>query len=188
MQSNFTKTLLTGVCALALVVSPIFTFEAHAATDGTLGATSTGSLNINVTKDARVKISGLSDLQKVSWVDTDGDVVLREDFCVYSTRAGGGYKVNPSGSGIANAFTIANGANLLPYSLKWNDGGASLGEPVVGLIANTLSPSFANASTGSISCGGGTTARLEVKILSTNMAAAVDGAYAGTLTLIVSPS
>ena len=190
MRQDFNKKLLATVCTLALAIGPVLNpYEAYAAVQGTAGATSTGSIDIKVTKSARVKISGLQDLQLAAWEANNGDVVLSEDFCVYSTRAQGGYKVNAQGSGAANAFSLANGANSLPYSLKWNDGGAgALSDPTVALTPNSLSAAFQGASTVSPECTGGDTARLEVRVTAAQMASAVDGEYAGTLTLIVSPS
>jgi hypothetical protein len=190
MRNDFHKKLLATVCTLALVISPALNpYEAQAATQGTAGSTSTGSIDIKVKKDARVKISGLTDLQQASWEASNGDVVLTEDFCVYSTRALGGYKVNAQGSGSANAFALANGTDTLPYSVKWNDGGAgALAAPTVALTPNSLSSVFQHASTVDPGCSGGNTARLEVRVTAAQMASAVDGEYAGTLTLIVSPS
>jgi hypothetical protein len=191
MRNEITTTkLLASVCVVALATASMAPMgTAQAATQGTLGATSTGDLNISVKKDARVKISGLTDLSQASWEDGNPDVVLSDDLCVYSTRASGGYKITANGSGPANAFEIASGANVLPYALKWNDGGqGALATPTVSLSPNTLSAAFANASTTSPNCATGETARLQVSITAAAMAAAVDGTYTGVLTLIVSPS
>lgn len=187
MRNETTKKLLATVCVVALAAAPMMTvYKAQAATDGTLGATSTGLLNLSVTKDARVKISDLGDLTRSAWEEGNGDVNLSDTVCVYSTRANGGYKVNPQGSGAASAFTLANGSNLMPYAVAWAD---SASGTAAALSANTLSAAFQNASTSSPTCiGGGNNARLDVKITAAAMTAAVDGTYNGVLTLIVSPS
>ena len=191
MRNETTTTkLLASVCVVALATASMATMGvAQAATQGTLGATSTGSLDISVKKDARVKISGLDNLIRTAWEDGNGDVVLEDDLCVYSTRVGGAYKITANGSGAASAFEIASGANILPYALKWNAGGlGALATPTISLSPNTLSAAFANASTTSPNCASGETARLQVSIGAAAMAAAVDGTYTGVLTLIVSPS
>jgi hypothetical protein len=188
-ETTMTK-LLASVCVVALAAAPMMTvYKAQAATQGSLGATSTGSLDLSVKKDARVKISGLLDLTRAAWEDGNGDVILEDDLCVYSTKAGGGYKITANGSGAASAFEVASGTNILAYALKWNAGGqGALATPTVSLSPNTLSAAFANASTTSPNCASGDTARLQVSIGATAMAAAVDGTYTGVLTLIVSPS
>lgn len=160
-----------------------------AATQGNLAAISNGSVAISVKKDTRVKVSGLNDLIQEAWEDGNGDVVLTNDVCIYSTRAMGGYKIAPTGSGASNAFTLSNGTSTLPYELKWHDGGeGNLGTPTTSLAANTVSSNFQHASTASPNCSAGKTARMEVRIGATNMSAASDGIYTGILTLIVSPS
>jgi hypothetical protein len=186
-EATTTNKLLASVCVVALATAPMMTiYKAEAATQGSLGATSTGSLNLSVKKDARVKISDLNDLSQNAWDEGQGDVVLTDNVCVYSTRANGAYKVTANGSGAANAFTLANGANIMPYALKWADSVAGAGEA---LTANALSTAFANANRSDPNCTvGGNNAKLEVKISAADMTAAIDGTYTGVLTLIVSPS
>ena len=162
---------------------------ASAATQGTLGATSTGSITITVTKTARAKISNLNDLTLSAWEEGNGNVQLTDDVCVYSTRPNGGYKIRADGNGNNNAFTLANGANLLPYTLSWNSGGVGgLSNTGTMLTAGTTSGAFTKASTISPTCSGGDNARLIIDIAAQSMMAAVEGSYVGVLTLIVSPN
>jgi hypothetical protein len=185
-QSQIVLTLLFTAIIGHACLAPHFSF---AATQGSLAATSSGSVAISVKKDVRVKVSSLSDLTQDAWEDGNGDVVLTNDVCIYSTRAMGGYKVAPLGSGANNAFTLSNGANTLAYELKWQDGGeGNLSAPTTSLTANTVSSNFQHASTTSPNCSAGKTARMEVRIGANNMSAASDGIYTGVLTLIVSPS
>jgi hypothetical protein len=188
MTFNTHKLLLATMLAtsfLALSLTP----QSFAATQGTLGATSSGSVAISITKTARARISNLNDLTLPAWEEGSGAVNLTDDVCVYSTRPNGSYRVTASGSGGSNAFSLANGANLLNYSVTWNAGG-------VGALANTgttlttgvASAAFNNASTTSPTCTAGDTARLIVGVSALAMTSAVEGSYVGTLTLLVAPN
>ncbi|MBL0319706.1 MAG: hypothetical protein IPP74_10540 [Alphaproteobacteria bacterium] len=176
---------------LALLATIVSASQVEAATQGTLGATSTGSLTISVTKPARVKISGLTDLTLASWVDGDGAVTLTNDVCVYSTRPSGAYTVKATGSGTASAFTLSASAVTLPYTVTWNSGGVgALANTGTALTANVTSGTLNNAATDNSNCAGttpGNTARIIVGITNANMQAISDGVYTGTLTLLVSP-
>ena len=177
-----------------MVLAGFFASPSYSATQGTLGPTSVGSVTIRVTKPARARITNLSDLTIESWVPGDGDQILTDDICVYSTRPSGGYTIKATGSGSNSAFTLSGGAEMSPleYQVKWNSGG-------VGKLTNTgntLSPNVTsgalfNAATDSSTCTGtnpGDTARLIVEISSASLDAAKDGTYTGTLTLLVTPN
>lgn len=165
---------------------------AHSATQGTLGSTSTGSVDISVTKPALARISNLSDLVVPVWVPGSGDVILTTDACVYSTRPMGGYTVKATGNGRRGGFTLQNNRYLLPYSVAWNDGGVGeLTNTGSRLLAGITSKKFINASTDSSSCNGsnpGPTARLIVTIGESDLDSMKDGTYTGTITLLVTPN
>ena len=165
---------------------------AFAATQGTLGATSTGTVNISITKSVQAQISDLSDMTLSNWSVGDSAVTLFSNACIYSST--GSYKVTATGSGSANAFTVASGANTVPYTVTWNAGGAgNLANTGTSLSTNVQSASFSNASTASANCSGGgssnDTARVVVNITQANMNAAASSstAYTGTLTMLISP-
>ena len=179
--------------ALYLTIGSTFlSSSAMAAVQGELGTTSQGSLDLRVSKPARARISDLNDLTLASWVTGDGDVKLKDDVCVYSSKAQGGYTIKASGSGAESAFTLANGSEILPYSVAWNSGGVgNLTDTGTNLASNETSPRLTGASRDSSSCNGqnpGPTARLVVSMLETDMDAAIDGTYDGTLTLLVTPN
>jgi hypothetical protein len=183
--------LLKHVVCFAMV-STMAVSDVMAATQGSLGETSTGSLDISVSKPARVRISDLNDLTLASWVTGDGAVSLKDDVCVYSSKAQGGYTVKATGSGAGSAFTLANGDSVLPYSVTWNSGGVgALADTGTQLVSNVTSAKMTGAARDSSSCTGSTpgpTARIIVGMLATDMDAAVDGTYNGTLTLLVTPN
>jgi hypothetical protein len=177
----------------AVLIATFVAGEAHAAVQGSLGATSTGSVDILVKKPARVRISNLQDLTVNQWVDGDGPVQLTNDVCVYSTRPNGGYKITAHGDGTGNAFTIKDAANdIMPYTVAWNSAGVgALSNTGAALTTGTQSAALTHAATDSSTCAGatpGATARLIVNIAEASMVAATDGDYAGTLTMLVTPN
>src|SRR6185312_11899402 len=103
---------LLTCCALSLPGVAI------AATQGTLGSTSTGSVSISATVPGRVQISGLTDIA-FGTVDPTSAASQSENVCVWSNTSGRGYQVTATGSGASNAFTLTDGTNTLPYSVEW---------------------------------------------------------------------
>ena len=173
---------LPAVClAASLMHSP-----AMAATQGSLGATSTGSVSIGASVPSRVRLTALTD---VSFANQDPATPASnaQNVCVWSNTSTKGYNVTASGSGAGNAFTLANGALTVPYSVEW---AASSGQ--ISGTALTSGSAFSGltstATNASCSSGAASTASLIVKIATTDlqgMQAAT--AYTGTLTLVVAP-
>jgi hypothetical protein len=184
---------LTLLALTAMLLSDAVSTPTLAATQGLLGATSTGSINITVTKAQLARITGLVDMTLNNWQEGQGNVELTNDVCVYSTRPNGGYTIKASGSGAGGAFTLSAGtASTLAYTVGWNAGGVgALTGTATPLFANTISTGMTRAATDSSTCNGthpGPTARLFVNITSTVMSTASDGSYTGTLTLLVTPN
>ncbi len=180
------KSAIPALCVLATG------FSANAATQGTLGTTSTGSANISITKSVQAQITDLSDMTLANWSIGQGAVTLYSNVCIYSST--GNYKVTATGSGTSNAFTIASGTNTIPYSVTWNSGGAGgLANTGTTLTSGVQSAAFNNATLASATCNGGgasnDTARVVVGVASTDMTAAASSntPYTGTLTMLVTP-
>ena len=182
---SITKLAMVAFTATLLVEAAIN--PALAVTQGTRGATSTGSVNITVAKASQARISGLSDLTLPGYSIGDGNKTLSTTACVYST--GGSYTVKATGSGGSNAFTLASGANTIPYTIVWNSGGVgALGTTGMGLTTNVTSATLLHAATDSATCAGaapGPTAQVNVNISGANLDAAPAGTFTGTLTLLV---
>lgn len=160
---------------------------AQASTQGSLGATSTGSVNINASVPARVRISGLTDVDLTN-VDPSVNALAAQNICVWSNTAARGYRVTATGSGAANAFTLASGAlPVVPYSVEWagtsgQTSGASL-TTATALTGQTSSATNANCSSGPPS-----SASLIVKIGAADLQAMpASTTFSGTLTLVVAP-
>jgi hypothetical protein len=165
---------------------------AQAATQGTPGTTSTGTVVINASIAARVRISNLSDL---TFADSDFAPIIgtgnsaqkTENVCAWSNNADRSYFISASGSGAANAFTLASAANpVVPYSVSWaQTSGQTTG---TALTAATKSSKFISTATAA-SCGGGSSATLLVAITGADAEAMLAGAaYTGTLTLLMTPT
>jgi len=168
------------------VVAMLMPGTAFAATQGTLGATSTGSISIGASIPNRVQISKLTD---VSFTNQDPSVNASnaQSVCVWSNTSTKGYNVTATGSGTASAFTLANGALTVPYSVEW--AGSSAQSSGSALTAGTALTGLTSTAT-NMNCASGpaTSASLIVKISSANlqtMQAATT--YTGTLTLVVAP-
>jgi hypothetical protein len=187
--SSFTQKL----CRAALLASILLSTTAEAATQGSLGNTSTGSANISVTKSVQAQITDLSDMTLANWTVGSGAVTLYSNACIYSST--GNYQVTATGSGLLGAYTISSGIlTAIPYTVAWNAGGAgSLASTGTALTAGLQSGEFSNANNGNATCSGGgsanDTARVIVSISSAAMTAATSSntAYTGTLTLVVAP-
>ena len=159
---------------------------ANAATQGSLGTTSTGTVGVSVSVPNRVQISGLTD---VAFTNQDPGVAASnaQNVCEWSNTSTRGYNVTASGSGTAGAFTLANASLTVPYSVEWaGSSGASSGTALASGTALTGLTSTATNAT--CSAGAASTASLIVKIASSNLQSMqASTSYTGTLTLVVAP-
>lgn len=182
MFNRFCKLLMAGAAASLLLVEP-----AVASTQGSFGATSTGSLTINASVPGRVRISGLSDITFAS-VDPTAEATDAQDVCVWSNTNTRGYSITATGSGAAGAFTLASGAlPVVPYSVEWAPSSGQTGG--TGLSAATpLTGQTSTAINSDCSAGPPSSASLIVSIGSSTLQSMSAGvAYNGTLTLVVAP-
>lgn len=171
---------LAAIGSCSMMASP-----ALAATQGTLGATSTGSVSITASVPNRARISGLSDITFASQ-DPNTAASSAQNVCVWSNTATKGYTITASGSGTANAFTLANGSLTVPYSVQW---AASTGQTTgTALTAATASAGLVSAATQQSCSSGPLSASLIVNIATTDLGAMQSQTnYTGTLTLLVTP-
>lgn len=174
-------------CGSIFAAAILLSAPALAATQGSLGATSTGSVVITASVPNRVQITGLSDISFAN-ADPSATATSAQNVCVWSNTATRGYTITGSGSGSAGAFTLASAnQSAIPYAVEWNDStsqttGTSLtsGTALAGLTSTATSPICASGATSAAS--------LVVKIGSSDLQKMVAGAsYTGTLTLLVAP-
>lgn len=182
MVNHSSRTLITAAAASLLLPGP-----ALAATQGSFGPTSTGSVTINASVPGRVRISGLSDVTFAS-VDPSVTASNAQNVCVWSNTSTRGYSITATGSGAANAFTLVSGAlPAVPYTVQWAaTSGQSSGTSLASGTALTAQTSTAiNAD---CSAGPSASASLVVSIAPATLQSMTAGVtYNGTLTLVVAP-
>lgn len=182
MYQNFKIAAIAGLAAWALLAEP-----ALASTQGSFGATSTGSVTINASVPGRVRISGLSDVT-FSSVDPSVNASDAQNVCVWSNTSTRGYTITATGSGAANAFTLASGAlPAVPYTVQWaSSSGQSSGTSLT--AGSALTGQTSSATNSDCSAGPAASASLVVSIGSSTLQSMNAGVtYNGTLTLVVAP-
>jgi len=175
------RLMLGAALAGALAGSP-----ALAATQGTLGATSTGTVTITASVPNRARITGLTDVTFASQ-DPNTAASSAQNVCVWSNTATKAYTITASGSGTANAFTLSNGSSTAAYSVEW---AATSGQTSgTALTAATASASLTSGAVNQ-TCSSAPTASatLLVKMATVDLGTMSAGSnYTGTLTLLVTP-
>jgi hypothetical protein len=171
---------------LACMATTLGDASAFAATQGSLGSTSTGTVSIGASVPNRVQISGLTD---VSFANQDPSTAAAsaQNVCVWSNTSTKGYNVTATGSGAASAFTLANGALTVPYSVEWAGTSGQSSGTALG-VGSALTGLTSTATNATCSSGAASSASLIVKITAPSlqsMQAATN--YTGVLTLVVAP-
>jgi len=177
MEKFGLKSFLAGAALVGMALSGVAT----AATDGQLGTTSTGNLNVTLGVPDMVKITDLDDINLGTF--SGANMTGADDVCVYHNGAAT-YNVTISGTGAGGAFALkdASGLNTIPFSVTYGDGSSvQVATPSV-VLTNRQ-----NASTTSVSCNSGTNATLSVNVLAVDAAASPVGTYNETVTLLVAP-
>lgn len=153
----------------------------HAATQGTLGATSTGSFVIDVTLQDLVQISSLDDLSLGTYSGT-GNATGSEAFCVYRNGTGQ-YTATVTGTynaGAGTGFSVYSAGNTMAYTVTYNGNAILHGGTTITELGNTSVQD----------CGGlnvGNNATIGVTIPQATLQAAPTGTYTGTVTILISP-
>ena len=175
------KTKLSLISTICLVFPSIVV---AALTQGSLGTTSTGTVDITITKTAGVQITDLANFTFGSV--TAAPAAINDDICVFSNNSGGYSITATSTNASGTTFRLNDGSTgYINYSVKWNDVAGTTGSTSLGSGTNLTTQSGANAV--DPTCGGGTNANLEVTIDSTTFSTAPTGAYTDVLTILISP-
>jgi hypothetical protein len=184
MFKNLKKIALNTTLTSAVALAALAGTSAQAATQGTLGATSTGTVVITASVPARARITGLADVAFTSQ-DPNTAATNAQNICVWSNTSTKGYNVLATGSGASNAFTLANGSLTVPYSVELNSAaGQTSGTALTSGTASADQVSTANNQT----CSGGETQSLIVGISTDDLGTMqATTTYTGTLTLVVAP-
>jgi len=174
------------VTSAAFALSSALAGPSFAATQGSFGATSTGTVSISASVPARARITGLVDVAFTNQ-DPASAASQPQSICVWSNTATKGYSITATGDGTANAFTLAGASTTVPYTVQWNassgqTSGTSLtaGTALGGLVSTATAQTCASGPTSSASLiVGMTAATLQTMQASTS--------YTGVLTLLVTP-
>lgn len=175
--------LLFGAAAL-LAATPVL-----AATDGTPGPTSTGTVTINASITPEVAISDLDDFtftatQLQTALNTGAASAITDDICLWTNNVDDRLFVTATGDGAGGAFTLTDGTRTLPYTVRMS---TTTGITRV-LATGTKSDSFPITNNGP-TCGGATNGGLSIILLNADIAAMeATTTYTGVLTLLVTPS
>lgn len=171
----------------AIALTSMISQHAIAASDGTLGATSTGTSLVSLTIGAVYQITGLADLALGTYGGA-GNMTGNDDVCVYTNDATGNYNVritDDSGMSVG-AFSVQNAGSTadIPFTVNWNDVSGT-----VGSAAATYNTPLAStgADTASATCGGGNNANFEVSLLQADLQAAPADSYSATLSIVIEP-
>lgn len=180
-----------GILALGMLVCG----QAQAATQGEMGASSTGSIAIGVQVAASIQTSRLSDVT-LEQAGPAATAINAQSLCVWSNTPTRLYSITASGSGPANSFVLANGSMSAPYAVSWSsspDRTSAImlapGKALAGLTATDCAPGQTTAASLIVR-----TAPARGRLLAASYSDAsslqfmtAEGGYAGALTLIVSP-
>lgn len=172
--------------ATGLLLAGTAAVPAVAATQGSLGATSTGTVAISASVPARARLSGLNNVTFAN-ANPANAASNAQSVCAWSNTVTKGYRITATGSGAGSAFTLAAGGLTVPYSVQWN---ATSGQTSgTALTAGTQSGGFVSTATNQLCASGpNASASLIVGITANDlqtMQASTN--YTGTLTLLMTP-
>lgn len=177
MNRYFKYALLSGV---GLVMAT----AANAATDGTLGTASTGTLDVSLSIAGQVRLTGLTDFAFGAYGGS-GDLTNNDDVCVYRNGAGT-YSVTATTN--RTDFVLQNaGSDTIAFDAYFNDASGTTGRSP--LTYNTALTSQTGADTSSQDCDSHASDNANISVLISEAAlqAAPAGSYSATMTVVVAP-
>jgi hypothetical protein len=164
-----------GLVALAL------TCPASAASQGSIGSTSSGAIRISVSIPAPARVSGLSDVAFDAAVTGDTTVVT-QNLCIKG--ASRSYTVAASGSGPGGTLSLSNGDKSIAYRVGWFPQGGMGSEAHSSQLPVAVQPTPRPADCAREQGSG----QLRIEIGSADSAGIpANGPYTGSLVLMFSP-
>jgi hypothetical protein len=184
------KSLVRSTPAIAALALSLASFgwapSASAATQGTLGATSTGTISISASVPARARISGLVDVAFTNQ-DPASAASVAQDVCVWSNTATRGYSITASGDGTGSAFTLAGASTAVPYTVQWSSSSGQTSG--TSLTASSSLAGLVSTATQQ-TCGAGPAASASLVVgmsAATLQSMQASTSYTGVMTLLVAP-
>lgn len=159
-----------------------------AATNGSLGATSTGTVNVSITIPSLVQITGLNDitLSSTSSYPATGNTSA----CIYSNVASplGSYYVTATSLNTSGTdFRVQDGAtDYIVYSAYWNN--TSAATPTTALTSGTKTAQQTGGSAVSLTCGGGANANFNISFSASQVEGAPAATYSDVVTILITPT
>lgn len=168
----------------ATLLSAAISTAALAATDGDLGATSTGQIDLDLEVTDSVEISALDDLDFGSYGGSDtGGINTGDAFCVY-VNGGDDYNITPTSSNGSFVLIGDTDADEIEYSVKFV-GAATGAASATATAYNTSSATFQGSTYRD--CNSVNNASLDVSIAEQEIRDATTDTYQDTLILLVNP-
>ncbi|MFO1073630.1 MAG: hypothetical protein U1E17_13355 [Geminicoccaceae bacterium] len=171
----------------AVAVALLAADPALAASDGTLGATSTGSSNISLTVAGTVKITNVNDIALGTTSPDSFSMDVRDSVCVYSNAGSrhSFYLTASSANASGIVFRLRNGSSYIHYDTWF--GTNSNNNNNEGFQLGSAYPQGPFEGSGSQNCNGSTNSFFRVTVYSNDWDGAPSGNYTDTLYLLVQP-
>jgi len=182
------KKLKMAIAAVVMSAAGLVGTQAIAATaDGTLAATSTGTVDVTLTISELFQISNISAANfTFGTFSGSGAFQANEDICVYS-NGDGSYKLTGTDDSTGATFAVENAGDseIIAMTVNWNDvGGTTTGN--IALVHGTATVAQSGADVLATDCTtAGDTGNLEVIIAEAALLAAGVGSYDSEITLVV---
>jgi len=172
------RTRIVAVAA-AILAAGATVPSAQAAGNGSLGASTAGTIDLNIVVPNLVQISMLNDVNLGAW--SGSNMTAFEQFCTFSSTRS--YRVTASSAhGVGNRFYMENAGTTLRYVVRWYDSNNFSRN----LRNNQASATFSSNAT-AVDCGGITNSRVRIRVRNNWAAATPAGTYTDTLTLVIEP-
>lgn len=171
-----------GMSGAICLAACLLAFPANAASQGTIGATSSGGVRISVSIPAPARVSGLSDVE-FGGAGASAATGIARDFCF--TGAAGAYTVTATGSGPGGLLSLSNGDERVAYRVEW----LSRSEAPLGETFSMGGSMMIEAAARQSDCGQApSSGRLMIALEPADAEKLLAGAaYTGVLVLMLSP-
>ena len=168
---------------LATVIAGLLSTSALASTDGSLGSTSTGQVDLDLEVLDSVEITALNDIDFGTYGGTDtGDVNAGDAFCVF-VNGGDDYNITPT-SNNGKFSLVGTLGDEIDYTVKLV--GAATGASSASAVSyNAASATFSGSN--ARDCGSADNASVDISITEAEIRTASTDTYSDTLVLLVSP-
>ena len=159
-----------------------------AATDGTLGVTSTGLATLTITVNRELRISNLDDISLGTFDHTAVPLYGSDTLCVYDNGLAG-YQVTLSSTNGSGVFQMQNGTGIVTYSVYYDDTGTGSNYVLVSEGVPLTGQTGATQVNDTCITAGADNAAVRVRVINSDMSGAdTNGTYNDTLVLVVAPT